>query len=536
VTGRTELSHADALFVQGDWPGALLKYDEATRKSRAVLKGAAEKREQLAKADATRWETARIGALAKHDLAAVGGASWQRAQESAAAAAAALNTDDYAQSRKLYADAAELLGAAVQAAEKAQASAPKPGDEARVAWRKTLAAANVTVKLNIYGGMEWLPVSRIARKADDALRDGKAVEAVRLYAEAAKALPDVVAAAIPRMKARRVKAEKARDIWLATERLTPPPFVMVRYESQKWRTVQEHRQAADAAMTEQDYATAEELYRSADMLLELALVATREKGWTVATRRTTVATSKGIKQQEITHYTTPQKMVFVRIPAGEFTMGSPRNEAGRDVDEGPAHKVVITRPYYMMTTEITQAQYETIQGKTPAHFKDKRNPVEQVTWLEAVEFCRTLSGKEGFTYRLPTECEWEYACRAGTTTAFYTGAALTSTQANINGREFRNKTVPVGSFSANPWGLLDMHGNVWEWCSDWYSERAYATSPKADPHGPRTGKSRVLRGGAWRSGAERARCAARSRSLQADFDTLSGIRIVLPSVQADRKP
>ncbi len=536
LTGRTELSHADALFAQEDWPKALLKYNEAYRTSGAALKSAVKEKERRAKEDARRWQAAHDLAVVTYDMAADGGPKWTEAQKKAAEAAATLEAGDYEETRKLYDEAIGLLGAAEQAIKQAQASVSKPGKDARAAWLKALAAAHTEVRLKTHGGLEWLSVAHIVRNADSALRDGKIEDAIRLYAEARKALPDVVKAATPRMKARRARAEKVRNAWLATERLIPPIFVVKQYENKKWRTVLEHREAADAAMKEQDYTVAQERYVSADILLKLALTTTKKKGWTVSIRRTPVATSTGLKQREITYYRTPQNMEFVLIPAGEFVMGSPAAEVGRDTDEGPTHKVVVTQSFYMMTTEITQAQYEKLMGKTPAHFKAKQNPVEQVSWLESVEFCKALSRKAGFTYRLPTECEWEYACRAGAATAFYTGARLTSAQANIRGAQFRNKTMPVGSFPANAWGLRDMHGNVWEWCSDWYGVDSYGTSPEEDPCGPHTGKARVLRGGAWQSRADRTRCATRSRSLQADFDTLSGIRIVLPSVQADKHP
>jgi formylglycine-generating enzyme required for sulfatase activity len=197
-------------------------------------------------------------------------------------------------------------------------------------------------------------------------------------------------------------------------------------------------------------------------------------------------------------------MKLVRLPAGEFVMGSPASEEWRDDDEGPQHRVRITRPFYMGATEVTQAQYEAVMGTNPSHFKGPQNPAEQVSWSDAAEFCRRLGAKAGMTVRLPTEAEWEYACRAGTNTPFHFGNTISTDQANYDGNYvygsgrkgvYRGRTTPVGSFPPNTWGLHDMHGNVWEWCQDWYGP--YGVGPAADPQGPSNGEVRVLRGGSW---------------------------------------
>ncbi|MCP4614135.1 MAG: formylglycine-generating enzyme family protein [Planctomycetes bacterium] len=222
-------------------------------------------------------------------------------------------------------------------------------------------------------------------------------------------------------------------------------------------------------------------------------------------------------------------MTLVYIPPGEFMMGS--RDSAEEVtkkgsanssnftDEHPRHRVKITNGFYMGKTEVTQFQYEEIMNNNPSHFKGQNNPVEKVSWNDAVEFCRELSKKEGKTYRLPTEAEWEYACRAGTTTPFYTGETISTDQTNYNGNYvygngskgvFLGKTIDVGSFQPNAFGLYDMHGNVMEWCQDWYGENYYTVSPTSDPQGPSSGSYRVLRGGPWNDDPKHCRSAFRN--------------------------
>jgi len=207
------------------------------------------------------------------------------------------------------------------------------------------------------------------------------------------------------------------------------------------------------------------------------------------------------------------------IPPGEFLMGSPESEREHSSGEGPQHRVRITKPFYLGTYAVTQAEYQQIMGKNPSSFsaggagKDQvagmdtsRFPVEDVFWDDAVEFCRKLSAKEGKEYRLPTEAEWEYACRAGTTTVFHFGDTSNGREANCKGTipygteekgpNLERPTV-VGSYRPNSFGLYDMHGNVWQWCADWFGADYYAASPPNDPQGPDSGTVRVFRGGSW---------------------------------------
>lgn len=214
-------------------------------------------------------------------------------------------------------------------------------------------------------------------------------------------------------------------------------------------------------------------------------------------------------------------MTFALIPAGTFTMGSPPNEPGRYEDE-TRHQVTISRPFYMQTTEVTQGQWKAVMEINPSSFRSCGNdcPVEQVSWNDAQEFIRRLNQRKGTDkHCLPTEAEWEYACRAGTTTPFNTGNCLSRDQANYCGDSpltgcqrgnFSVETVCVASYSPNAWGLYDMHGNVWEWCQDFYEARA--SGDAIDPVGPSKGSQRVLRGGGYFDSARRNRAATRGKA------------------------
>jgi formylglycine-generating enzyme required for sulfatase activity len=219
------------------------------------------------------------------------------------------------------------------------------------------------------------------------------------------------------------------------------------------------------------------------------------------------------------------------IQAGRFTMGSPENELGRRPVE-VQHEVTLTRSYYMGTTEVTQGQWKTMMGDNPSFVEGDDHPVETIPWAKAVEFCRKLSEKEGARYRLPTEAEWEYACRAGTTTPFHTGPTISTNEANYNGQRsygdgakgiFRDETTAVASFAPNAWGLHDMHGNVWEWCADWYAE--YPTGAVSDPTGPAEGKTRVVRGGCWVTAPAVCRSASRGDTEPVSWNFHFGFRV-----------
>jgi formylglycine-generating enzyme required for sulfatase activity len=255
-------------------------------------------------------------------------------------------------------------------------------------------------------------------------------------------------------------------------------------------------------------------------------------------------------------------MKLALIPAGELQMGAADGEKPVYDSEKPQHRVRITKPFYLGTYEVTQGEFERAMGRNPSWFsargggKEKisgqdtsRLPVETVSWYDAVEFCNKLSESEnrqayyqltnvgrnddgsiktadvavtgGNGYRLPTEAEWEYACRAGTTTPFHFGTALNGSEANSDGNNpygttekgaYLKRTTTVGSYKPNAFGLYDMHGNVWEWCWDWGDKEYYGKSPEADPIGPNSGSSRVYRGGGWNTYAVYCRAASHGRN------------------------
>jgi formylglycine-generating enzyme required for sulfatase activity len=253
-------------------------------------------------------------------------------------------------------------------------------------------------------------------------------------------------------------------------------------------------------------------------------------------------------------------MKLVLIPAGKFQMGSPKEEKDRSDDE-EQHEVEITRPFYMGVYPVTQQEYEKVMGKNPSGFcrtgggKDKvanldtsRFPVERVSWQDAREFCKKLSElaeekHSGRIYRLPTEAEWEYACRAGTESPFYFGRSLSSEQANFDGNypygsaakgPCLGRTTTVGSYKPNAFGLYDMHGNVWQWCQDWFDTDYYRRSPKTDPLNDKVGSGRVLRGGGWYYAGVHCRSAYRCRLDLDDRGGTFGFRVAaVPPVGAE---
>ncbi len=234
-------------------------------------------------------------------------------------------------------------------------------------------------------------------------------------------------------------------------------------------------------------------------------------------------------------------MQFALCPSGTFTMGE-----GAD-----SHQVTLTEPFHLGIYTVTQEQYQAVMGTNPSKFQGPQNPVEQVSWGDAVEFCRRLSAlpaekSAGCVYRLPTEAEWEYACRAGTTTdssfgddwkrfgeyAWYGDNSTYPKTGGFLGKLFSSAQIfhhPIGEKKPNPWGLYDMHGNVWEWCSDWYED--YPRGSVTDPTGPSSGSYRVYRGGSWGNYAWNCRSANRRRNSPGIRLCYLGFRVLRSSVK-----
>ena len=226
------------------------------------------------------------------------------------------------------------------------------------------------------------------------------------------------------------------------------------------------------------------------------------------------------------------KMKLILIPAGEFTMGSKADVPRVTAAEVPAHEVAITRPFYMSVTEVTQGQYEAVTGSNPSRFKRADKPVEDLTWPEAEAFCKAASARVARPVALPTEAQWEYACRAGTDTLFYWGDDE-KPLFDYTWRGSHNAGPgPVAQKKPNAWGLYDMAGNVNEWCRDWFDPTYYAHSPAADPPGPEAGKRRVLRGGAagnilWCRSGHREKADPAYRFGMSPSPMIVGFRVVV---------
>jgi|GEM_PF-780681 len=226
----------------------------------------------------------------------------------------------------------------------------------------------------------------------------------------------------------------------------------------------------------------------------------------------------GLEEQEVAEGI---NLEMVLIPAGKFVMGSPASEEGRNKHE-TQHEVTLTKPFYIGKYEVTQEQYEAVMGNNPSNTKGAKLPVTDVSWNDCQEFIKKLNASTKGGYRLPYEAEWEFACRAGTTTAYSFGDKITPKDANYFDSMI-GKPVAVGVYKSNAFGLYDMHGNVWEWCNDWYG--SLQDGEVTDPTGPATGISRVLRGGSFFYNESIARSSFRSGNAPTDRSYNYGFRL-----------
>lgn len=257
--------------------------------------------------------------------------------------------------------------------------------------------------------------------------------------------------------------------------------------------------------------------------------------WVAAALARAEAPAAGIDRTVAPHVIPDLQLELLWVEPGSFVMGSPVDEPERNKAEGPPVRVTLSRGFWLGKTEVTQAQYQAVTGENPSTFKAAGGdaPVEHVSWLDAMAFCKKLTAREraagrlpaGHAFTLPTEAQWEYACRAGTTGA-YAGEpnAMAWYDENSGGT-----THPVATKRPNAWGFFDMSGNVLEWCRDWYG--AYPRGQAIDPGGPARGYYRIARGGSWKVGARVGRSAARAGGSDARRDYTMGFRLALCAVE-----
>lgn len=383
------------------------------------------------------------------------------------------------------------------------------------------------------------------RQHDSAVDEGTSLLAQRNWTEAeavfrrALSTPGFTTseAALDGVRTAREGKQRSLDYEAAVNKLKE------RYESAKdsddltlWREV---REAALVAMNT-GYADSQALSLYLNEAHEKLLPIPIPSGWTAAIQDITTATPAGNENRQIAYYVNSIGMEFVYIPPGQFTMGSPDAEAKRGRDE-TIRQVTFTRGFLISAVPVTQQHWLMIMGTRPSKFQSDNHPIEQVSWDDAAHFARMLSDAERHSYRLPMEAEWEFACRAGSTTPFSWGHSISTLHANYDGNFayssnpsgiYRMTTTPVKTFSPNEWGLYDMHGNVWEWCYDWYG--SLDSAPAVDPKGTATGRARVVRGGSWHDYPHNCRSAARHKFAPIYRNQFTGFRVCVDLPQQEK--
>ncbi|MCY2991291.1 MAG: SUMF1/EgtB/PvdO family nonheme iron enzyme [Planctomycetota bacterium] len=423
-------------------------------------------------------------------------AAYRRAKELRAEGKAALKEDNFALAQQLLTNAAEAFGQSL-----ADAAAANALGDVQQKWTSGRSAAAVD-ELQEYARESFQAAEDKVAVAETAAVAENLAEAAASYREALDTLNRAV-----------TEATAARDRADETDALVTQCKSAIA--------------AADKPAAELLLAKLEKLAPQDSRLTDLRQAWGRLPSMNTPPNSPTAATLPSISNSI--------GMKLVLLPAGEFLMGSLDSDRGADANEKPQHRVQITKPFYLGVYEVTQAQYQKVVGSNPSHFKGESLPVEMVSWDDAVAFCKRLSEvaeerAAGRTYRLPTEAEWEYACRAGSTSKYSFG----DSEAELGTYAWYNKnsikaTHPVGAKQANAWGLYDMHGNVWEWCADGYGP--YAAGAASDPSGPGLASYRVDRGGSCYGATAICRSATRNWSSPSDRDSL-GFR--LAAVQSPR--
>ena len=453
---RAELAAAEALEEREYTPArALFAHADDLYRLAATLQ---KKRDRVLAARKTARDSMKLADSAFKTEART--ASFERGKQSLADGDKALGEEDLDKAKRLFAAAVEFFAKAQGEAELANELA-----KAQDAWAGTVAAADEEL-LRKHVSREWAAAMNKAAEAEKKAQAGRTEAATALFKEATAALKNAAAQAL---------------------------------------TLENTAKAAPIVARLEDAVARKKKFVAEDILAELETLIPSDRR--MPGLRKKVAAVPGPKKRLVVSLGTGVNMEFILIRPGSFTMGS--NDG--DDDEKPVHKVTITRPFYIGKYEVTQEQWQAVMGTNPSSFKGPRNPVENVSWNGCRDFLTKLREKApGRSFRLPTEAEWEYACRAGSTTKFHFGddEGALSEYAWYTGNS-GSKTHPVGTKKPNAFGLYDMHGNVQEWCQDWHAKDYYLLSPSEDPQGPATVGSRVLRGGSWSYLARLCRSANR---------------------------